>query len=101
MKIIFFQQSPQISIPRSTLTCLLKSWAECVPLLALGLARLLSVKASGYHEHVSEYGLHWNFFFSLAASKLIASALLMIMPVSWWVSYIMECSMPSTYIVQF
>ena len=91
MKVISIQQGPQkvknkqILNPRSTLKCLFKSWAECVPLLALGLARLLSVKASGYHEHVSEYGLHWNFFFSLAASKLIASALLVIMPVSWLV----------------
>ena len=73
-------------ILRSTLNCLFKSWAECGPILALGLARLLSVKASGYHEHVTEYGVHWNFFFSLAASKLIASALLVAIPVSWWVS---------------
>ena len=68
---------------RSALGCLSKSWVECGPILALGLARLLSVKASGYHEHVSEYGLHWNFFFSLTASKLAASALLVALPVGW------------------
>ncbi|XP_061596947.1 phosphatidylinositol-glycan biosynthesis class W protein [Cololabis saira] len=50
------------------------------PLLALGMARLLSVKMTGYHEHVTEYGVHWNFFFTLAIVRVVVSMLLVVLP---------------------
>ncbi|CAF1342774.1 unnamed protein product [Adineta steineri] len=47
-------------------------------LFILGLIRLISVKYFSYIEHISEYGIHWNFFLTLCFMKLIGNSLLLI-----------------------
>jgi phosphatidylinositol glycan class W len=50
------------------------------PLLGLGLFRLLTTKGLEYQEHVSEYGVHWNFFFTLAVVGPLAA----VYPQGWF-----------------
>ena len=44
---------------------------KCTPLLLIGIIRLATTKGLEYQEHVSEYGIHWNFFFTLCCIELI------------------------------
>ncbi|QPG96167.1 Glucosaminyl phosphatidylinositol (GlcN-PI) nositol acylation protein [Epichloe festucae Fl1] len=51
--------------PVSLFRRLVHSARHAIPLLVLGVIRFLSVKGLDYAEHVTEYGVHWNFFFTL------------------------------------
>lgn len=48
---------------------------ELGPLLALGMGRIAVHSMLGYPHVVSEYGVHWNFFLSLALVAGVARAL--------------------------
>lgn len=41
---------------------------------AAGLLRLVFTRGVDYQQPVGEYGVHWNFFFTLAAVKLLTAA---------------------------
>lgn len=65
-----------------------KSLYSVWPLVFLGMGRLVIIKSIGYQEHSTEYGVHWNFFFTIIVVKLITSLLLIIFPLnkSWIVA---------------
>lgn len=55
---------------RQYLSSVLQTVQSVIPLIVLGCARLVATWGVEYQEHVSEYGVHWNFFFTLAIVKV-------------------------------
>lgn len=43
------------------------------PLIVLGLVRLITTTGVDYQVHVGEYGVHWNFFFTLAGVSILTT----------------------------
>ncbi|XP_067394224.1 phosphatidylinositol-glycan biosynthesis class W protein [Emydura macquarii macquarii] len=92
---------------QSKFSCLARQLFSVWPLVFLGVGRLISVKAVEYHEHFSEYGVHWNFFFTLAIVRMTASLLLTVFPTnkSWIVAVILavfyQLILDTTYLKMF
>ena len=61
--------------PSGTLAEIRRAIWKSLPVLALGAVRVLMVKGSEYPEHVTEYGVHWNFFFTLGVLPVFGIAL--------------------------
>ncbi|XP_018568792.1 uncharacterized protein At4g17910-like [Anoplophora glabripennis] len=53
-----------------------KSIKSTLPLFVLGMARLIFVQQTDYNVPVSEYGIHWNFFITLALTKIFCAFVL-------------------------
>ena len=52
---------------------LLSNVKSSMILIILGCTRVVLVKMTNYQEHVSEYGTHWNFFFTLSLVQILAN----------------------------
>jgi len=44
---------------------------KAAPLILIGIIRTITNKELEYQEHVSEYGVHWNFFFTLGVLAVV------------------------------
>ncbi|EFA04229.1 uncharacterized protein LOC107397980 [Tribolium castaneum] len=60
-----------------------RSLKGAVPLLVLGVGRFFGTKLLGYHVPVTEYGVHWNFFISLAVIKIVVSLVFSVIEVKY------------------
>ncbi|XP_048256592.1 phosphatidylinositol-glycan biosynthesis class W protein-like [Haliotis rufescens] len=66
---------------KSPVLAVMQAVKSSMPLVVIGALRLLAVKNIDYQEHVSEYGVHWNFFLTLAAVKVLSAVILSVFPV--------------------
>ena len=57
--------SKMLHAKRSSNNNTMRAIKKCLPLFLIGFIRLVTNKGLEYQEHVSEYGVHWNFFFTL------------------------------------
>ncbi|XP_012556495.2 phosphatidylinositol-glycan biosynthesis class W protein [Hydra vulgaris] len=71
----FVRQSNKLNVQ-----ILIKTFKSSIFLLALGIFRVTLIKIANYQENISEYGVHWNFFITLAFVKIFASVILYILP---------------------
>lgn len=51
------------------------AFMACLPLLVIGIGKFFAHTAVDYQEHVSEYGVHWNFFMSLGVVVLFSAVI--------------------------
>jgi hypothetical protein len=58
------------SVQKSTNEEFIRTAKQSSFLILMGIGRLISVKSTNYVEHITEYGIHWNFFFTLAIVKV-------------------------------
>lgn len=59
----------EASVPRKARP--LFSWTIAI-VVAIGFIRMVVTKGIEYQQHVTEYGVHWNFFFTIASVTLIS-----------------------------
>nr|CAH7753411.1 unnamed protein product [Callosobruchus chinensis] len=60
-----------------------KSVTNSLLLIFLGITRLISTVYTSYKVPESEYGIHWNFFITLAVLKIVSSFILTIFSIKY------------------
>ncbi|KAI4466481.1 phosphatidylinositol-glycan biosynthesis class w protein [Holotrichia oblita] len=64
-----------------------KSFIDTVPLIILGIGRYVATTLTDYNVSITEYGKHWNFFITLAFTRIIASIILIYLPIKFSAIY--------------
>lgn len=67
-------------VPKVTKATFLSSIRSSWPLFVLGLLRFVVTQGIDYQTHVSEYGVHWNFFWTLAFTRIFGDLFLGLLP---------------------
>ncbi|WWC64696.1 uncharacterized protein I303_107307 [Kwoniella dejecticola CBS 10117] len=71
---------PRTDLPKDIFRAIKKA----APTLMLGFVRLLMVKGIEYPEHMTEYGVHWNFFFTIGLLPIFG---VLVRPLRKWVRW--------------
>lgn len=63
---------PKLKLPQATtFSNFYRTLKQTAIPMGLGLIRVFATKAVDYQEHVTEYGMHWNFFVTLGSLPLL------------------------------
>ncbi|XP_050042094.1 phosphatidylinositol-glycan biosynthesis class W protein-like isoform X1 [Dermacentor andersoni] len=78
-------------LPTERLQYVWKAARGSIALVILGMLRLLMVTVFNYQNPAHEYGVHWNFFFTLACTRILTSVVYATVPIhlDWVVAVIM------------
>ncbi|XP_034230493.1 uncharacterized protein At4g17910 [Thrips palmi] len=68
--------APETDSSKSLSVPVLKTFLQSLPLVILGFGRLIMTAQVDYQKNVTEYGVHWNFFFTLAFTKVVSCIIL-------------------------
>ncbi|XP_037556916.1 phosphatidylinositol-glycan biosynthesis class W protein-like isoform X2 [Dermacentor silvarum] len=81
------------SLPAERLQHVWKAVRGSIALVILGMLRLFMVTVLNYQNPAHEYGVHWNFFFTLACTRILTSMVYATVPIhlDWVVAVVLAC----------